>query len=658
MLFRLKKISSRVILLVLTLELTSISIWGYATYSNSRNELIKSIGSQLYQVALRMDTELTGFIEPATSHIAAMNDAVQGLNLSLSDLIPITNKLFNSRPEIDELSIINNNGEEYYRHGRMNAFEGEQKRNFQSDPLLEQARESGRSIGVVKFSKYFEPTMRVIFRMKDNHGKAFFIATVINLKRIWSLAQQQVIGKSGFVYIVAGDKKLISYPDHSLVLAGAKVDSKLPNALLSVNEERKMQIYSNLTGQKVTGISHYDKNMNWWIIVELPTQEGLLPLTRMLRWFVFIFVCAALFTIAVVVIFSKITMRPLESIIQAISRISAGETGVKVSIHTHSELATLADGINHMAASLDDRIKLLLESQSALLESRSRYKQLNKHLEERIQIATKDLQDTNNKLTESVKLAKEASQSKSLFLANTSHELRTPLNAILGYSELICEIAEEKADKELVEDTNKIIYSAKYLLELINNLLDLAKIEKGKLQILPEKFNLQDFVKSLVDILTPLAAANRNQLVFNCSPDIESITTDVTRLRQIIINLVSNACKFTTDGQVELSVYLLRIKNIEYLHFCVSDTGIGMTPEQISRLFEVFQQADAKTTRRYGGSGLGLALSKQLALMMKGNILASSVYGQGSDFTLVIPLNFYDVKNDHEDIGENRQKSA
>jgi len=323
-----------------------------------------------------------------------------------------------------------------------------------------------------------------------------------------------------------------------------------------------------------------------------------------------------------------------------------GERGVQVVINTTSELSTLADGINNMAMRLDDRINQLLDSQTALIESKDRYVQLNKNLEERVQIATKDLKETNKKLLENAILAKEANQSKSMFLANTSHELRTPLNAILGYSELICEIAEENEDQQLVEDTKKIIYSAKYLLDLINNLLDLAKIEKGKLLLLPEELDLQEFIKSIGFIVAPLADKNKNKLEIHCPSEINTITTDVTRLRQIIINLMSNACKFTTNGTVELNIYLLTIKGIQYIHFCVSDSGIGMTPEQIERLFEVFQQADAKTTRRFGGSGLGLALSKQLALLMKGNILASSIYGQGSDFTLMLPLNYHDVENE------------
>jgi len=639
-----KKISDRIILLVLSLVLVTISVGGYATYSHSRKELLNSIGNRLYEVALRMESELARFMEPASLHINALQDTVRAFNLTPKKVIPIINEMFNARPEIDEVSILNMAGQELYRHGRLTAYQDQDLRHLATDPLVKECLKNGQSVGPVTFSKYLEPRLRMVFTIRNERGKSMLIDVTFNLKWMWSLAQKQAIGETGYVYIVGADGKLISYPDHSLVLAGKRIDTELPSALLKNKDKQQMQIYTSLAGQKVVGISHYDEQMKWWIVVELPTAEGLAPLSRMLNSFIFIFICAALFTIVSVLVFVNITMRPLQSIMQAIARISNGDSGVKVDIHTGSELSTLAEGINDMAGKLDERIHMLLESQAALLASRTRYMELNKSLEERIEIATQELRETNYKLIETLAKAEAASESTSMFLANTSHELRTPLNAILGYSELICESAEENQDTQLAEDAKKIIYSARYLLELINNLLDLSKIEKGKLQLLPEQFSLKEFLDSVVDTITPLAEKNGNRFKLVYPPEIGTTTHDITRLRQIIINLVGNACKFTHDGEVSLYVNIIKIKDIESLHFCVSDTGIGMTPEQLGQLFEVFQQADAATTRRYGGSGLGLALSKQLAILMKGDIHASSVYGEGSDFILIIPLHYTDSR--------------
>ncbi len=642
MFFKSKKISNRIILLVLSLELVSISVWGYATYSNSRDELLKSISSRLYEVALRMDTELDHFIKPVSIHIKAIGETIRALNLSSSDIIPVVHELFVGRPEIEEMSIVNINGKEVYRHSRLQGFTGQDARDLSSDPLIQQAIKDSKSVGLISFSQYYQPLFRKVFMIRNARGKPLLVDVTLNLKWIWNLAQQQDIGETGYVYIVGANSKLISYPDHSRVLAGASVDNDLPVALFNKQDNRQMNIYHSLTGEEVAGISHYDENMQWWIVVELPTKEGLLPLARMLNRFILIFLCAAVFAITVVLIFAKITMRPLESIMQAIAKISNGESGVQVNVNTGTELSVLADGINDMASKLDERIRLLTDSQSALLVSKSRYKELNKSLAKKIDAATQELRETNQKLSESVRQAEAANQAKSMFLANTSHELRTPLNAIMGYSEIINEVAEENNDRQLMDDSGKIINSARYLLQLINNLLDLAKIEKGKLQLLPEEIDLHMFLDSITDVIKPLAAANGNEFTLEYSSDIGMVVHDSTRLRQIIINLVGNACKFTKDGEVSLKVYVSKKANTENIHFCVSDTGIGMTPDQIEKLFNVFQQADAKTTRRYGGSGLGLALSKQLANLMNGDIHASSIHGEGSDFTLILPRNYTD----------------
>lgn len=640
MIFKSNKISNRIILLVLSLELVSISIWGYATYSNSRDELLNSISSRLYEVALRMDTELNHFIEPVTIHVGAIGDTIRALNLSSRDVIPVINELFLKRPEIEELSIVSVEGKEIYRHSRLHGFTSKDARNLASDPLIQQALKGTKNAGRISFSEYYEPIFRKVIFIKNSGREKFLVDVTLNLRLIWDLAQHQDIGKTGYVYIVGADSKLISYPDHSYVLAGEPVSKSLPVELFGKEDSRKMHIYRSLTGQEVAGISRYDKDMRWWTIVELPTSEGLLPLTRMLNWFTLIFFCAAVFTVTVVLIFARITMRPLESIMQAIEKISHGESGVKVEVKTASELSVLADCINDMTSKLDERIQLLTNSQAALLTSKTRYKELNKSLEQKIAQATQELRETNEKLSESVKESQAASEAKSMFLANTSHELRTPLNAIMGYSEIIREIAEEKNDKQLVEDSGRIITSAKYLLQLINNLLDLSKIEKGKLQLLPEPVDLKLFLESIVEVVQPLAATNNNKFKLEYTPDIGTIVHDITRLRQIIINLVGNACKFTKNGEVTLEVTTIVIEGVDHLHFCVRDTGIGMKPDQIVKLFEVFQQADAKTTRRYGGSGLGLALSRQLALLMRGDIQASSVYGEGSDFTLILPRDY------------------
>ncbi len=230
-----------------------------------------------------------------------------------------------------------------------------------------------------------------------------------------------------------------------------------------------------------------------------------------------------------------------------------------------------------------------------------------------------------------------ADRHKSEFLANMSHELRTPLNAIIGYSEMLQEDAADQGAESLIDDLKKINAAGKHLLDLINAVLDLSKIEAGKMDLYLESFEVDGLVRDIVAVIQPLAAKNANRLQVDCGADVGTMRADLTKVRQALFNLLSNACKFTDHGTVSLSVSRDTRGGPESIVFRVRDTGIGMTPEQIARLFEAFSQADAATTRKYGGTGLGLALSRRLCRMMGGDVTVESEAGRGSTFTIRLP---------------------
>jgi signal transduction histidine kinase/DNA-binding response OmpR family regulator len=230
-----------------------------------------------------------------------------------------------------------------------------------------------------------------------------------------------------------------------------------------------------------------------------------------------------------------------------------------------------------------------------------------------------------------------ANRHKSEFLANMSHELRTPLNAIIGYSEMLQEEAADLGTEGFVPDLKKINAAGRHLLELINAVLDLSKIEAGKMELYLERFDLPDVLTDIAAVIQPLAEKNGNRLEVRYEPSVGSMRADLTKLRQALFNLLSNACKFTDHGTVTLAVTREVTEGGDWVRFDVSDTGIGMTAEQLSRLFQEFSQADATTTRRYGGTGLGLALSRRLCRMMGGDVTVASEPGRGSTFTIRLP---------------------
>jgi signal transduction histidine kinase/DNA-binding response OmpR family regulator len=234
--------------------------------------------------------------------------------------------------------------------------------------------------------------------------------------------------------------------------------------------------------------------------------------------------------------------------------------------------------------------------------------------------------------------AEAASRTKSTFLANMSHELRTPLNAIIGYSEILVEDATDRGDATTVGDLQKIQGAGKHLLELINGILDLSKIEAGRMDVYLEQIYLAKLVEEVRTIVEPLVKKNGNELVIRCPPDIGSMRTDLTKLKQSLINLLSNAAKFTQNGTVTLALSREEASpRPARFTFHVSDTGIGMNEEQLARLFQAFTQADSSTTRHFGGTGLGLTITRHFASMLGGTIEVTSKPGEGSSFIMTLP---------------------
>ena len=248
--------------------------------------------------------------------------------------------------------------------------------------------------------------------------------------------------------------------------------------------------------------------------------------------------------------------------------------------------------------------------------------------------------------------AREASSAKSRFFANMSHELRTPLNAIIGYSEMLLEDCEDLGNDEMVPDLKRITNSSKHLLSLINNVLDLSKIEAGKMDMYFTPFNIDTMIETIKDVSGPLASKNNNEFIIKNNVKGE-MTSDETKLRQCIVNFLSNAFKFTENGQVALVIGSKNIDKKEYVNFDIKDTGIGMTEDQLGKLFDTYTQAERSTSAKYGGTGLGLSISKHFAEMMGGGVEVSSKVGEGSTFSIFVPRVSLDEEQIEEEDFEN-----
>lgn len=241
--------------------------------------------------------------------------------------------------------------------------------------------------------------------------------------------------------------------------------------------------------------------------------------------------------------------------------------------------------------------------------------------------------------------AESANRAKSTFLANISHELRTPLNAIIGYSEMLAEDFEgEEELGDFIPDLQKIRAAGKDLLELINSVLDLSKVEAGKMELFLETFDVAQLVQEVESTIKPLVDKNANTLVVNCVPDFGSMHADSAKIRQGLFNLLSNAARFTEGGTITLDVARETVDSVDWVIFDVSDTGIGMTPEQVGNLFQAFSQAESSTTHKFGGTGLGLVITRRFCRMMGGDVTVDSEYGVGTTFTIRLPAEVVEHK--------------
>jgi signal transduction histidine kinase/DNA-binding response OmpR family regulator len=288
------------------------------------------------------------------------------------------------------------------------------------------------------------------------------------------------------------------------------------------------------------------------------------------------------------------------------------------------EVAKRKDEIGQLATAFVEMEKQIRQRETSLAD-------LNQSLEVRVAERTQELQSARE-------AAEEANIAKSRFLANMSHELRTPLNAIIGYSEMLLEEAEDTQQDDFAPDLKKINTAGKHLLELINAVLDLSKIEAGKMELYLETFSVPEMLKGVQSIIKPLVEKNGNVFVVRGVDTAGDIFADATKLRQVLLNLLSNACKFTENGTITLEITRRTKEEREWIRFRVIDTGLGMTPEQIEKVFGEFTQADSSTTRKYGGTGLGLAISRRFCNIMGGDILVESEFHKGSTFTVTIPV--------------------
>ncbi len=527
-------------------------------------------------------------------------------------------RLLHQYPAVTAIRYLDPSGLEQLHVSRLGMDAVGSKADFSRDSNFLKAEPGNTYFSPVYFRKGSEPYMTIAMAGPPKEstplGSPIWDVTVaeVNLKFIWDVVSRIEAGKAGRAYTVDAGGNLIAHTDISLVLKKMNLSSlsqvagALRNSPKPDEGQKRASIVKDLQGQQVLTTYAPVSPPGWFVFIEQPLAEAFRPLyASIFRTALLLIVGIGLSVLASLVLTHKM-VTPIRTLQEGAARIGAGDLGHRIEVHTGDELENLGSEFNQMAARLQES---------------------HANLEEKVEKRT-------HELAEALEQLEIAGKHKSEFLANMSHELRTPLNAILGYTELILDKIYGDIPDKIQEVLERLEKNGRHLLGLINDVLDLSKIEAGQLTLSLNDYSMQEVVHTVVNSVDSLAEEKKLALRVSVSPDLTVGKGDEQRIAQVFLNLVGNAIKFTEEGEVKVEV---TSSNSKFL-VAVSDTGPGLSTADQKWIFEEFHQADSSSTKKKGGTGLGLAISKKIVAMHGGRIWVESSPGQGSIFWFTLPV--------------------
>jgi two-component system, NtrC family, sensor kinase len=581
----------------------------YFSYQDSKKALTRaeqdkasSAAASIEQTMQGVLTELEELAQPtAAKGRAGLLERQQSFhNLLLRDEL------------VSELTYLDAAGKERVRTSPLEVDRIDSGIDFSASPKFVSARSKKRYFGDVYFQHGSQPHVTVA--VAEPGGGV--TAAEIDLGFVGDVIERARIGTAGYAYAVARHGELFTHPDIDLVLRRTSFAS-LPQVQAALRSSADAPTDAVTIGRDYEGtevLSAYKtiEPMGWRVFVEEPLSEAFAPIEAAIWRTAVLLVAFLLLAIATAVLLARRLVRPIESIQAAAAKIGSGALDQRIQIETNDELGSLADEFNRMAAQLQDSYT---------------------SLELKVQERTQELATALRELDDKSRQLEAASRHKSQFLANMSHELRTPLNAIIGFSQVLRERMFGEVNEKQAEYLDDILSSANHLLSLINEVLDLSKVEAGQLELEVAPFSLQEALERGVVMVRERAIKDGVQITITPSPDVDVVAGDERRIRQVIFNLLSNAVKFTPEGGA-VDVHASQVNG--EVRVSVSDTGPGIAEDARERIFEEFQQTEAGIEQREG-TGLGLALSKRLVELHGGRIWVDSELGTGSTFVFTLP---------------------
>ncbi len=507
-------------------------------------------------------------------------------------------KLLRQAPAITEVAWIDASGREQLRVSRLAMDVAGAGTDYAGDARFLEAKGGRTWYSPVYFRKETEPYM-TIARPAGGAGGGVTVAEV-NLKFVWEVVSRIQIGKAGLAYVVNSAGTLIAHPDISLVLQKTDMSRLAQVAALARGEGADAPIARNLKGEEVLTAHARIPTLNWTVFVELPLAEAFAPLYASVLRIGLLLLAGLVLSMLASLYLARRMVEPIRAIQAGAARIGVGQLEQRIEVHTGDELEALSEQFNKMAVDLKES-----------------YSSLERKVEER----TRDLEVAN--------------RHKSEFLANMSHELRTPLNAIIGFSEVLQERMFGEMNDKQTEYIDDIHGSGKHLLSLINDILDLSKIEAGRMELDLATFSVPEAIGNALTLIRERALRHGIELTASIDPAVGAISADERKFKQILLNLLSNAVKFTPEGG---RVVVAAQPAHGMIEVSVTDTGIGIALQDQEAVFEEFRQVGKDYTRKAEGTGLGLALTRKFVELHGGNIRVKSEPGKGATFTFALPL--------------------
>lgn len=649
---RSKSLLLRLITPLSLLSIATVLTISVSTYFSARETLKKSLYDRLSVAATLKEEELNQWFDsqrndilllarlpevqaqtqillatPEAEAAEAVTDSEKPSNTAIKQaakkqLAAYLQDIIAFKPDLAEVSILADSGTVLFSTN--NQFQ-------ETDQILDD--------GVTYFADASDKISPVFYRSDTTGATAITFATpvldsaknrigvllaTLDLQDVDSLIQERTgLGKTGTTYLVGQlEEQNIFIASEQSEESEGEIDSFAIDTAIS--GESGAGLYQNYAGEPVIGVYRWLDDQSLALLAEINQREAFAPARSLVGNILLIGFGATGLLLSGIYLLSRRITKPITEITKAAIQLQSGDLDQALTITSQDEIGVLAQAFNHMTQQLQQSF-IILETN-------------NQELELRVQERTAELE-------ESKETAEAATRTKSAFLANMSHELRTPLNSIIGYSEMLEEDIEIIGKTDLIPDLHRIQGSSKHLLNLIDSVLDLSKIEAGRMELNLQSVDISSLVENVLATIRPAATKKGNSIVLSNLSTVNVIDTDIDKLSQCLLNLLNNANKFTEYGQITLTIQTPHYQDEQYLEFIVQDTGIGLETDQLEQVFGAFNQADISSTRRYDGTGLGLTITREFVYMLGGIVTAQNAPDQGSIFTIRIPQVISSLEN-------------